>query len=235
MKQRNKIICIVMLLIISLATTTPVMGSMKKADYQTIISLQTSSPQYVTIEFVDCTNIIPIQKEVTMLKTEWISLKTDLRAIPKGLSVQDTLSAQLAVYKKHNLISPSVTTANLLQKFNMNTPNFARKIHTNPINNSVVNAMCAILLDLQNGTTAVFGLNSFINLIGFDIFSFHKGYATEITTTGVLGQRSAPAGTYVGAMFGFFGYWSGTKVKTGIYSDLTASGFTVFTLWLPLQ
>jgi hypothetical protein len=238
MKQRNKIICIVMLLIMGLATITPVMGNMTKADHQTVIPVQTTSPQYVTIEFVDCTHSIPIRKEVTMLRTAYVSFKTDLRAIPKGLSTQDTLNAQLNVYKKYNLVSPTVTVQSLLQKFvinNMNTPVFARKAHAAPFNNSVVNAMCAILLDLKNGTTAVFGLNSFINLIGFDIFSFHKGYATEITTTGVLGQRSAPAGTYVGAMFGFFGYWSGTKVKTGIYSDLTASGFTVFTLWLPLQ
>jgi len=223
-----------MLLIIGLATITPAMGSMIKADHQTVVSLQTSSSQYVTIDFVDCTNIIPIRKEVTMLKTEWMSLKTDLRAIPKGLSVHDTLNAQLAVYKKHNLVSPSVTTASLLQKFNMNTPNFARKIHISPINNSVVNAMCAILLKLENGTTAVFGLNTFINLIGFDIITFHKGYASEITTTGILGERSAPPGNYAGTMFGFFGYWFGTKVKTGVYSDLTASGFTVFTVWLPL-
>jgi len=237
MKQSNKIICITMLVIISLATITPAMGSMIKADHQTIVPLQTSSPQYVTIEFVDCTNIVPIRKEVTMPRAEWLSLQNDIRAIPKGLSIQDSLNAQLTVYKKHHLVSPTVTTESLLQKFNtkdMNIPAFARKIHTTPINNSVVNAMCAILFDLQNGTTVVFGLNSFINLIGFDIISFHKGYATEITTTGVLGQRSAPAGTYVGTMFGFFGYWSGTKVKTGVYSDLTASGFTVFTVWLPL-
>ena len=235
MKQKNKIICIVMLLIVSLATITPVMGSTIKADRQTTVQLQTNSPQYVTIDFVDCTNVIPIRKEVTMLRTEWVSLKIDLRAIPKGLSVQDTLSAQLAVYKKHDLVAPTITATTLLQKFKMNTLASIQKNRPSPINNSVVNAMCAILLDLQNGTTAVFGLNSFINLIGFDIISVHKGYANEITTTGLLGQRSAPAGTYVGTMFGFFGYWSGTKVKTGIYSDLTASGFTVFTIWLPLQ
>jgi len=237
MKQRNKIIVITMLLVIGLATITPAMGNMIKADHQTIVPLQTNSSKYVSIDFVDCTNIVPIRKEVTMPQAEWMSLQNDLRAIPKGLSMQDTLSTQLAVYKKHHLVSPTVTTDSLLQKFNtknMNTPSFTRKIYTTPINNSVVNAMCAILLKLENGTTAVFGLNTFINLIGFDIFSFHKGYATEITTTGVLGERSAPAGNYAGTMFGFFGYWFGTKVKTGVYSDLTASGFTVFTIWLPL-
>jgi len=223
-----------MLLTISLATMTPVMGSTTKANHQTPIPLQTISPQYVTIDFVDCTNIVPARKEVTMLKTEWMSLRNDLRAIPTSLSVRDTLSAQLAIYKEYNLVSQDVTTASLWQKFTMNTPAFARNMHPSPINNSVVNAMCAILLDITNGTTAVFGLNTFINLIGFDIISFHKGNVTGITTTGILGQRSAPAGTYVGTMFGFFGYWSGTKVKTGIYSDLTASGFTVFTVWLPL-
>jgi hypothetical protein len=227
-----------MLFIISSATITPAMGSMIKADHQTTVQVQNSTSKYVTVDFIDCTNVVPIRKEVTMPKTEWISLQNDLRAIPTGLSIQETLSAQLAVYQKHHLVSNTVTTDSLLQKLNkinLNLPAFTRKIHASPINNSVVNAMCAILLTLQNGTTAVFGLNSFINLIGFDIFSVHKSYATQITTTGILGQRSAPAGTYAGAMFGFFGYWSGTRVKTGVYSDLTASGFTVFTLWVPLK
>ncbi len=235
MKQRNKIICIVMLFTISLTTISPVLGSTTQANHLTLMPLQTGSPQYVIIDFVDCTNIVPIRKEVAMLKTEWISLRNELRAISTGLSVRNTLSAQLAVYQKHGLVSPQVTSDSLFRRFNTNSLVSERKMHASPLNDSVINAMCAILLDLTNGTTAVFGLNSFINLIGFDIISAHKGYATQITTTGLLGQRSAPAGTYAGTMFGFFGYWSGTKVKTGVYSDLTASGFTVFTLWVPLQ
>jgi hypothetical protein len=230
MKQRNKIICITMLLIISLATITPAMGSMIKADHQT------NCTQFVTLDFVDCTNQIPIRKEVTMPRTEYITLQNDLQAIPKGLSVQDTLCAQLAVYQNHHLVSNDVTTASILQKLNnkighTTVPVLAREMK--PSTTIILNAMCAILFNIQGGKTIVLGLNSFINLIGFDIISFHKGLATtDITTTGVLGQQTAPPGNYVGSMFGFFGYWSGTKVSTGVYSDITASGFTFFTIWI---
>lgn len=230
MKQRNKIICIIMLLIISLATITPAMGSMIKADQQTNLTTP------VTIDFVDCTNLVPIPKEVTMPRAEWMSLQNDLQAIPKGLTVQDTLSAQLAVYQKHHLVSNNVTSGILIQKLNKKfehttIPAIASKMK--PSATIIFNAMCAILFKLQGGKTVVLGLNTFINLIGFDIMSFHKGFAsTDITTTGVLGQQTAPSGNYAGMMFGFFGYWYGTKVKTGVYSDLTASGFTVFTVWI---
>jgi hypothetical protein len=225
-----------MLFIISMATITPAMGSMKKADQQINAPLQTSSTAQVTIDFVDCTNMVPIRKEVTIPRAEWISLQNDLQAIPKGLAAKDALSAQLAVYQKHCLVSSDVTSGILLQKLNKKfehatVPAFAREMK--PSTTFILNAMCAILFNLQGGKTVVFGLNTFINLIGFDIVSFHKGYAsTDITTTGVLGQQTAPPGNYVGTMFGFFGYWYGTKVKTGVYSNLTASGFTVFTLWI---
>jgi ethanolamine utilization microcompartment shell protein EutS len=233
MKQRNKIICITMLLIISMATITPAMGSMIKADHQTNASTS------VTIDFVDCTNCVPMRKEVTMTRTEWLSLQNDLQAISKELSVQDTLGAQLAVYQKHHLVSNDVTTQSLLQKLSvkMEHATIPSSVKTmKPSTTIILNAMCAILLNLQGGKTVVLGLNTFINLIGFDIVSLHKGYAsTDITTTGVLGQQIAPPGNYVGTLFGFFGYWYGTKVKTGVYSDLTASGFTVFTMWISTQ
>jgi len=35
------------------------------------------------------------------------------------------------------------------------------------INNTVFNGMCAIFFDLRNGTTGVFGLNTFVNWVGF--------------------------------------------------------------------
>jgi len=238
MKQRNKAIYVTMLLTMCMAVT-PAMGSMMKAEHKTIIPIQTSAGELVTIEFIDCTNAVPMKKEITMPRSEWISIQSELRAIKSGSSIQDTLIAQLAVYKKHHLVSNDVTTESLLQKFNkkmgtMNIPAITRKIHSTPIiNNSIFNAMCAILFTLNNGTTVVLGLNTFINLIGFDIISFHKGYAsTDITTTGIL-ERSVPPGNYIGAMFGFFGYWSGERVKPGVYSSLTAAGFTVFTVWLP--
>jgi len=109
-----------------------------------------------------------------------------------------------------------------------------RKKTTPIINNSIFNAICAIDFELVNGTTIVFGLNTFMNLVGFDIISIHKGYTNEgIETRGFL-TRSTDPGEYIGFMFGFLGYWFGTKTGTGVYSDLTAAGFTVVTVWLPL-
>ena len=94
--------------------------------------------------------------------------------------------------------------------------------------------MCAIDFELINGTTAVFGLNTFINYVGFDIVSFHKGYATGGIDTKGLITKSTPPGTYVGFMFGFLGYWLGEKVIAGVYSNVTVAGFTVITTWLPI-
>ena len=94
--------------------------------------------------------------------------------------------------------------------------------------------MCAIDFELTNGTTFVFGLNTFVNYIGFDIISFHHGYATNwIDTKGLL-TSSTPPGEYIGSMFGFLGYWLGEKTGTGGYSNVTVAGFTVFTAWLPI-
>jgi hypothetical protein len=237
MKQRNKLIYATVLLSLCMAIT-PAMGSMVNANSKPAATVRLASSDLVTIEFADCTNIVPIVKEVTMPRSEWNSVRQELRAI-NGLSIQDTLIAQLNVFKKHNLVSNDVTSQNLLQKLNrrhISLSTISQKMHASPIiNNSVFNAMTAILFTLDNGTTFVLGLNSFLNIIGFDIFSIHKGYTTtDISTTGLLGSRSAPPGQYVGAMFGFFGYWSGERQSIGIYSNLTAAGFTVFTLWLPI-
>jgi len=54
-----------------------------------------------------------------------------------------------------------------------------------------------------------------------------------IQTNGLI-SRSVPAGEYVGFMFGFLGYWLGEKIMAGVYSNVTAAGFSVITVWLPL-
>jgi hypothetical protein len=102
------------------------------------------------------------------------------------------------------------------------------------INNSIFSAMSAITFTLQNGTTVVLGLNTFINIIGFDIISFHKGYATSGIQTNGLISDSVPSVTYAGVMFGFLGYWFRVKTSAALYSSVTIAGLTVITVWLPV-
>jgi len=196
---------------------------------------------YKRQDFFDCTGVIPIKKEITLPKSDWIALRNELRTIRKSsTSIEESLNAQLTVFKEYNLISNDVTYKNFISKAvekskNSNLPRIFNKIQTTPIiNNSIFNAMCVINFDLTNGTTAVFGLNTFINYIGFDIVSFHRGYAIDgIDTKGIL-SREAPPGEYVGFMFGFFGAWIGEKISTGFYSNVTVAGFSVITAWLPI-
>jgi len=95
--------------------------------------------------------------------------------------------------------------------------------------------MSAITFTLQNRTTVVLGLNTFINNIGFDIIRFHKGYVTSGIQTNGLISDSVPSGTYARVMFGFFGYWFGVKTATDVYSSVTIAGLTVIIVWLPIQ
>jgi hypothetical protein len=238
MKYRGKIIGLIVLLVAGLMVT-PALGSMQKAG-QRIITSQYTKIGTVTLDFVDCTGAVPIKKEITIPRAEWNEIRNELQAISSDSTMSETLQSQLTILQKHNLVPSDVTIDTFVGKINQraNTPrinSLASRIHAAPIiNNSIFNAMCAINFVLTNGTTGVFGLNTFVNLIGFDIVSFHKGYAPNGIQSNGLISRSSPAGTYVGAMFGFLGYWLGEKVSAGIYSNLTAAGFTIFTVWLPI-
>lgn len=242
MKHTGGFVCLVMLLFVGL-TITPSMGSMFKADVtkNTTFYESTEMEKLVTIEFFDCTDVIPVKKIIELPESEWIELREKLRDIRRSdNSAEESWNAQLLVFKEHNLISNDVTYESILERIeekskNVNFLRFLNRIETTPIiNNSIFNAICAINFELINGTTLVFGLNTFMNLVGFDIISFHKGYTNEgIETKGLL-TRSTDPGEYIGFMFGFLGYWFGTKTGTGVYSDLIASGFTVITVWLPL-
>jgi len=239
MKNMGKIICLTVLLVAGLMVT-PAIGSMSEAGHRNI------TPQYVTIEsvtldFVDCTGAAPVKKEITISKAEWISICNELQEIStSGTSMKETLSTQLTVFQKHNLVSDDVTSDSLLSKTNQRTNNgkiqsLVQRMNTAPIiNNSIFSAMSAITFTLQNGTTVVLGLNTFINYIGFDIISFHKGYATNGIQTNGLISDSVPPGEYAGFMFGFFGYWFGVKTSTGVYSSVTVAGLTIITVWLPI-
>lgn len=243
MEKKGGIICIVMLLFVGL-TITPAMGSMLKADIIRNTPTVYESPEMeklVTIDFFDCTGNGPVKKIIELPESEWIKLRDELKDIRRSSnSAEESWNAQLLVLKEHNLISNDVTyeslTGRIVEKSkNMNFLRFLNRVETTPIiNNSIFNAICAINFELINGSTFVFGLNTFMNLVGFDIVSVHKGYTNEgIETKGLL-TRSTEPGEYIGLMFGFLGYWFGTKTGTGLYSDLVVSGFTVVTAWLPI-
>ena len=242
MKKTGELIFIIMLLFVGLAIT-PAMGSMYEAGITTqpMFYNYIEKEEMVTIDFFDYTGTIPIKNEVKLPKSEWISIRNELRTIRKSSkSIEESLEAQLIVFKEHNLISDDSTYENIMGKAvekseNMNLPRVFNRIKPTPIiNNSIINAMCIINFELTNGTTAVFGLNTFVNLIGFDIVSFHKGYSPDgIDTKGILTQATAP-GEYIGTMFGFFGAWIGEKTIPGFYSNVTVAGFSVITAWLPI-
>ena len=243
MNKKGGIICIVMLLFVGL-TITPAMGSILKADNTSntkICNKSLEMDELVTIDFFDYTSIIPVKKIVEIPETELIILREKLREIRESAkTAEESWNAQVSVLKEHNLISNNVPYEYLMEKIEekskkMNFLKFLNKFEITPIiNNSIFNAICAINFELVNGTTYVFGLNTFMNLVGFDIVSIHRGYTNEgIETKGLL-TRSNDPGEYAGFMFGFLGYWFGTKTGTGVYSDLVASGFTVITAWLPI-
>jgi len=239
MKNMGKIICLTVLCIAGLMVT-PAIGSMSIASHR-IITPQYVNTESITLDFVDCTSAIPVKKEITISKAEWISVCNELQEISTtGASMKETLSAQLIVFQKHHLVSDDVTSDSLLSKTNQRTNNgkiqsLIQRMNTVPlINNSIFSAMSAITFTLENGTTAVLGLNTFMNYIGFDIISFHKGYATGGIQTNGLISGSVPPGTYAGVMFGFFGYWFGVKTSTGVYSSVTVAGLAIITVWLPV-
>jgi hypothetical protein len=239
MKLRDGIICLAVLFVAGLLTT-PALGSTLQASYH--IKSATKNLDTITVDFVDCTGVLPIKKEITLSKEEWRSLQSEFRTIRlSDNSFNEQMNAQLAVLKKHHFISNDATIAPLMNQFIKKVQRtqlpgiFSKKSTTPIINNSIFNAMCGINFEFTNGTTYVFGLNTFINIIGFDIISVHKGYTPDgIQTTGIL-TRSTTAGTFIGGMFGFLGYWFGTKTGTGSYSDIVVAGFTIVTVWLPIS
>jgi len=238
MRKGDKIFYLAMLLVGSLMIT-PALGSIYQADHP--IKITSKNPELITVAFVDCTSAIAVKKEITMLKTEWMSMNNELHAIAlSSTSMKETFAAQVGVFQNHQLVSKDVNIDALLSKFNQRTNmgkirSLQDKIHSSPINNSLFGALSAITCTIGNGTNAVFGLNTFINTIGFDIVSIHKGHAAEGIQLNGVTSDSVPPGEYLGFMLGFFGYWYGTKTSTFVYSDVTLAGLTFITLWLPIQ
>jgi hypothetical protein len=225
MIKRGVIICVIILLLTGL-TISPAFGSITEAD----------NSENVTIYFWDLTGKKSVTKVIEFTDNEWESLCNELREIRTTSSnIQDSLNAQFILFKQYGLISYDITYKILEEKAKQAFEGKNHRAPRNPlIDNVIINAMCAIDFELNNGTTLVFGLNTFMNLVGFDIFSFHYGYTDGgIHTTGLF-KQSTESGTYFGFMFGLLGYWFGTKTGTGKYSDLTVAGFTVFTTWFPI-
>lgn len=240
MKIKSKILILSVLMLGSLMVT-PAFASTIRAESQT--SLTSKNLDTVTLEFIDCTGIVPIKKDITLPMSEWKLISEELQNVARlETSMEGTFAAQVSVLKKHGLVSADTNIDTLLLRFNKKTSHtivqssVERRSHSFPINNSIFSALSAIsfTLENENGSTFVFGLNTFINYIGFDIVSLHKGYATGGIQTNGLISKSVPPGEYAGFIFGFFGYWFGEKISTGVYSDLTVAGLAIITAWVPV-
>lgn len=240
MKIKNKILFLSVLLVGSLMVT-PTLASTIQADVNT--NSMSNRLDTITIDFNDCTAVVPVKKEITLSQSEWNEILDELHLIAtSGGSMSEVFSAQLKVFQNHNLVSKDTTMNELSDRFNLISHiGMMRSLHSRtprilPLNNTIISALSALSFTMENpnGSAFVFGLNTFINYIGFNIISLHKGYATTGIQTNGLISKSVPPGEYAGAIFGFFGYWFGTKVSTGVYSDLTVAGLAIITVWVPV-
>jgi hypothetical protein len=185
---------------------------------------------------MDCTGRTPVKTTVQLPHNQWITMQKEISDLyAKHLSAYNTFTAQVTILQHYHLIAPTANPNSVTSHFQQTAAQHPRLFHSLPIiNDSNINAMCAIFFTLKNGTTAVLGLNSFVNLIGFDIISFHHGNATGGIQTSGLVNKQTPPGPYVGVMFGFLGYWYGDRTGVGTYGNLTAAGFTIITAWVPI-
>lgn len=233
MKIRGGIICIVMLLFVGLIIS-PTTGSIFKAVETTSSTL--GDDDTVTVYFWDCT-IKPREKTIIeFTESEWNNLKEDLREIrTTSVSIEESFNAQFTLFKEYGFIDYDTSYETIEEKFMEEFKDRNPRIPRQPRDTNIIfNVMSAINFELDSGTSRVFGLNTFINLVGFDIISFHNGHSPEgIQAIGLVGNQQSDPGDYIGFMFGFLGYWSGTMTGTGTYSDLVAAGFTVTTAWFP--
>lgn len=221
----------ILMLLISGMIFSPIAGSMSEAD-------ETNATQgdSVTFVFWDCTGQKPVKQTIEFADSEWITLRDNLREIRMNSdSVEESFNAQFDMYKSYGLIQEDVTYEEIEQKAMERFEGKSHRPARQPLfDNVIINAMCAISFEIDNGNNLVLGLNTFVNLLGFDIISFHNGHTPDgIYTFGTLLEQTTEPGDYIGFMFGFFGYWGGTSTGTGRYSDLVVSGFSVTTTWLP--
>jgi hypothetical protein len=231
MQQKGKIIGLAVLLVIGFAIA-PATGSIIEATENQLTSQKT-----VEIEIWDFTKEHPEKTIHILPQTEWLAIKNEINDY-NDKTIEERVTHQINILHQHGLITQPVNIATLKAQAFTEYMNFYKNMDQLPrdsiLNNSVISAMCAINFELSNGTTFVLGLNSFINLIGFNIISFHKGYSpTGIEAKGLLTKSTTP-GDFLGFMFGFLGYWYGESTENFKYSSLTTAGFTVLTAWFPV-
>ena len=230
MKKLGGIICIIILLFAGLSIPPAVGSIIEAANFD--------EGENVSVYFWDCTGKRPVKQIVELAESEWEDLKNQLKEVRKtSTSFEESFNAQCDLYNQYGFTTSDVTYELLDERVKEIFKNKPYRLPRNPIpDNVIINAMCAISFVLDSCDTFVFGLNTFMNLVGLNIVSFHRGNTTgEISTFGGLLEQTAGPGDYVGFMFGFLGYWSGTKTGTGTYSDLTVAGFTVITSWFPIS
>ncbi len=225
MIKRGVIFCIILLLLAGF-TISPAIGSIFEAEHS----------EQVTLYFWDLTGKKPVKKVIEVTDDNWKTLCNEIQEIrTTSTSIEESLNAQFVLFKQYGLISYDMTYEILEEKAKKAFEGKNYRTPKKPLaDNLIINAICAIDFELNNGTTLVFGLNTFINYVGFNIVSFHKGYSHGGIHTKGLMDKSTDAGEQLGFMFGLLGYWLGTKTGTGMYSELTVAGFTVFTFWVKL-
>jgi len=232
MKLRGGIVFGIVLLFVGLSLS-PATGSILEANDNQMMQQE----ETIEVHFWDITGHKPTKQILELTETEWSDLRLELRkARASCYTMQEKMENQIEIFKDYELVPDDVNYEDLQKNANkkyVNRP--SRKKIASPLENVIFNMICAINFELENGNTFVFGLNTFVNIIGFNIVSIHKGYSPDgINTLGGLLAQSNEPGNYTGFMFGFLGYWMGTSTGTGTYSDLIAAGFTVTTAWIPL-
>ena len=232
MKIRGGIAFGIILLFVGLSFSPATGGIIEAGDNQSF-----NQEEKLDIYFWDVTGPRTTKQTFELTETEWYNLRLELREARASCdSMEELLTNQIVIFKEYDLISDDVNFDELQEKANKKFANKPyRKTISTPVENVIFNMICAISFELDSGNTFVFGLNTFINIVGFNIISFHRGHSPDgISTLGGLLAQSTDPGNYTGVMFGFFGYWMGTKTGTGTYSDLIVAGFTVATAWIPL-
>jgi len=232
MKIRGGIALGIILLFVGLSFS-PATGSILKADDNQIFTQE----EKLQIYFYDTTGVRPIKQIIELTEAEWLELRLELREIrASSNTMEELLDNQIEIFKQYDLVSDDVSYDEIQQKANKKFENRPhRRPLPSPANNAIFNMVCAISFEMDSGNQWVFGLNTWVNFLGFDVISFHKGHSPDgISTLGGLLAQSTGPGNYTGFMFGFFGYWFGTKTGTGTYSDLICAGFSVTTAWVPL-
>ena len=229
MKKGGAIICIIILLFAGLSISPAVGGILEAAG--------TGEDEIVKVTFWDCTEKRPVKQVLELTESEYNDIKVKLREIRRtSKSIEESYNAQFTIFKQYGLISDDVTYESLAEKFNEKSKNKPYRRLRTPLNNSfILNAICAINFEMESGDTLVFGLNTFMNYVGLNIISVHLGhFPNGITTFGGLLAQSVGSGNYTGFMFGFLGYWFGTKTGMGTYSEVMVAGFSVITFWFQL-